>query len=57
MQEVKYMQDVFVFKKIENILIYGNPEGTPENRGKCTTEYDDFLKPIMKPLPDDKNKE
>jgi hypothetical protein len=34
-------------KQIENKLIYGNAEGTPKNQGKCTTEFDEFLKPIM----------
>lgn len=34
-------------QNIENILIYGNPQGTPKNQGKCTTEFDEFLKPIM----------
>lgn len=34
-------------EKIVNKLIYGNEEGMPNNLGKCTNEYDEFLKPIM----------
>jgi len=34
-------------KQIENKLIYGNAEGIPKNQGNCTTEFDEFLKPIM----------
>lgn len=36
-----------IAERIMNVIIYGNPDGTPTFRGKCSTKYDDFIKQVF----------